>query len=515
MIDQILQSIVRLLRGRTAGETKEREEAQCRPAPAGGSSGPDEKKETEKSLKYYSRTDDFVFEFRDGKAAVKKYKGISVNVEIPPRTPGGTIVTEIEEKAFSKCVNLRRLKIPDSIEAVYPEHFDSCPVLKSLAVSENHPFLSAADGVLFTRDKRKLLIYPPGKTGPYSIPDKVVSIGERAFSGCSGLTEVTVPGSVTGIGKNAFLGCSNLAGFTIADGASLDLNVLEAFGCPVRSQQSVQDPSLISVDGVLFTGDKKNLLMCPPGKEGRYCIPAGVTGIGPYAFWNCARLTEVVLPDGVVTVGEDVFSGCRSLERITIPGSVTGMESRALYDPGRLIVTLPAHSRAEEYCRRNGLRYRYPGEERVRSLQDDDPEAYAESVFRMMEVYDEIVAGEFPVFMSACFMRMAREEEDTGEPCLYLMDHDLIIPEKEIGEPCPDMEKRIEAFFAAMGEDISSFPIDKTELLEKCSAVNAAVYELPEKYRTKYIRSWCIGDVLLIRACDLWYCLEFDWSYLD
>ncbi len=43
-----------------------------------------------------------------------------------------------------------------------------------------------------------------------TIPDSVTSIGERAFSGCSGLTSVTISDSVTEIDKGAFVGCDNL-----------------------------------------------------------------------------------------------------------------------------------------------------------------------------------------------------------------------------------------------------------------------------------------------------------------
>ena len=38
----------------------------------------------------------------------------------------------------------------------------------------------------------------------------ITSIGESAFLGCRGMTELTLPNSVTSIGGNAFEGCNGL-----------------------------------------------------------------------------------------------------------------------------------------------------------------------------------------------------------------------------------------------------------------------------------------------------------------
>ena len=75
----------------------------------------------------------------------------------------------------------------------------------------NKYFSSDEDGVLFNKDKTKLLQCPIYITGEeYVIPDGVTEIGTRAFWYCEDLESVTIPGSVTTIGVSAFEGCTAL-----------------------------------------------------------------------------------------------------------------------------------------------------------------------------------------------------------------------------------------------------------------------------------------------------------------
>ena len=119
-------------------------------------------------------------------------------------------VTSIGWSAFSGCSGLTTVTIPGSVEIVGVRAFSGCSGLTSIEVDALNPNYSSLDGVLFDKDRTRLIHYPEGKAGDYFIPGSVTEIGDYAFSGCSGLTTVTIPGSVTKIGWCSFLSISNV-----------------------------------------------------------------------------------------------------------------------------------------------------------------------------------------------------------------------------------------------------------------------------------------------------------------
>lgn len=68
------------------------------------------------------------------------------------------------------------------------------------------------------------------------------------------------------------------------------------------------------------------------GRGGNVTIPAGVTSIGDYAFWNCASLTGVTIPEGMTSVGEGAFSHCESLTSVTVPNPSASVGFGAFQD---------------------------------------------------------------------------------------------------------------------------------------------------------------------------------------
>jgi len=138
----------------------------------------------------------------------------------------------------------------------------------------------------------------------------VTSIGDNAFSGCAGLTSVTIPAGVTSIGgEGPFAACANLSAITV----------------------DAANRAYSSEDGVLFNKTKTTLVQYPAGHSGvSYIIPPRVTSVGACAFYHCESLTSVTIPeDSVTSIGQRAFEGCAGLTSVTIPGSVTDIGTQA------------------------------------------------------------------------------------------------------------------------------------------------------------------------------------------
>ncbi len=87
--------------------------------------------------------------------------------------------------------------------------------VEEIIVDEENEHFSSLNGVLFNKDKTKLIKFPPFKEGEYAIPEGVKELDARAFARSLNVTKVVIPEGVTEIKSGTFSQCRNLESVTI------------------------------------------------------------------------------------------------------------------------------------------------------------------------------------------------------------------------------------------------------------------------------------------------------------
>ena len=160
-----------------------------------------------------------------------------------------------------------------------------------------------------------------------TIPNSVTSIGAYAFKGCTGLTSITIPNSVTSIGDCAFEGCTGLTSITIPNSVT-SIGYKAFYNCTSLTNITIPN-SVTSIGNYAFYGCNNLTSLA---------IPNGVTSIGDYAFYGCKNLTSLAIPNGVKSINSNTFSNCLSLKFVIIPKSVNYINSTAFYNSNTGVV---------------------------------------------------------------------------------------------------------------------------------------------------------------------------------
>lgn len=187
---------------------------------------------------------------------------------------------------FGKRINLLHQMIDDTNVVSYEAPAES-------------KYFSAIDGILYSKDRKKLIKCPGGKTGDIIIPEGVESINDYAFS-MAKISSVSFPDSMHYIGRNAFL--------------YSDVNRID-FG-----------------HGIAYIGGHEGMVFSGCDNLTEVEVPSNVIRLGDGCFRNCTNLKKVTLHDGLQSIGEAAFLGCENLKELSIPGTVVRLGNESLLD---------------------------------------------------------------------------------------------------------------------------------------------------------------------------------------
>ena len=259
--------------------------------------------------------------------------------------------------------------IPESVTEEGFLMFYNCKYLENITVDPKNDHFSSENGVLFNKDKTKLLSYPIGNPRKeYTVPSGVAYIGGNAFSYCSNLTSVTLSEGVEAIYDDAFSNCSNLTNITMPNSLKYICHQVFIFCKNLtnvtipKNVESIDSDEVfrecsgltnITVDpeneyfssenGVLFNKDKSDLLYYPAANSRRkYTIPDSVNRISGYAFqysnfssitipnsveyidgyaFMDSNITRIIIPDSVKSIYDSAFMSCTNLKEVYYTGS--------------------------------------------------------------------------------------------------------------------------------------------------------------------------------------------------
>lgn len=195
----------------------------------------------------------------------------------------------------------------------------------------------------------------PETVGSLTVPEAlngipVTAIGDKAFSQCYYLTDVTLPEGITHIGDFAFEDCTDIETLTIP-GTVTSMGCNPFIGTTIHLQLAGSNTALEQQGAFLLDRETKRLICCQSSPEGteeapaplviptgtreigdyafsrsdavQVVLPTGVTKIGRCAFQRCLNLVSVTLPEGVEEIGDHAFQRCSKLEEVNLPDSVT------------------------------------------------------------------------------------------------------------------------------------------------------------------------------------------------
>jgi len=267
--------------------------------------------------------------------------------------------------------DLTDIFIPASVKHIAPEAF---AFNKRIEVDPANPYFCSENGILFNKDKTKLVAYPAlnNITNTYIIPATVSVIGDYAFYASNYLTTITLPNAIDSIGNYAFANCSVLTDInlpatlkSLGEGAFKDAYSLSTITLPgslTKIEKNtfencgliniVFPPTLTAIESAAFRECRKlktiDLLSTAIKTIGNQAfstcsaltqvtLPNSLTSVSDSLFSNCSLLLEVNIPDAVKNIGQLVFIGCDGLKQVSIGNSIESIANNAFLDAYNII----------------------------------------------------------------------------------------------------------------------------------------------------------------------------------
>ncbi len=231
----------------------------------------------------------------------------------------------IYDDAFSNCANLQNVVIGENVKSFGNNVFYGCRSLSSITISADSftYFPGIFSGSSYTGSTSISSSYYGYSYLPKTLHTVIISggthIADSAFNNMTLLNKITLPASIKSIGENAFQGCTGLSNVYYEGDVTawLGIEFANETSNPLSAYYySYQYGGYFYIEGEQVTD---------------LVIPEGVTTIGDYAFKGCKSISKITIPKSVTHIGKYAFANCPNVYSVTFDGCSAVVDTYAFY----------------------------------------------------------------------------------------------------------------------------------------------------------------------------------------
>lgn len=230
---------------------------------------------------------------------------------------------------FAKFTKIKKVVIPQSLTTFSVACYLPSSISEIEVTSGNKTF-SVNDNALYSDTK---LICCYSKATSYTPKDGTTEIYEYAFIRAPNITEVIFPDSVINTGEYLFAN-SKITKIKIGKNVKNINPRLLSYDFNGTIEIDSENPYYTYENGSLYNKDKTTLYAVFNKSITTYTLDENVLNIGSYAFYDCRKLSKIIMNNKVKNIENFIFMTCTELQEIELPSSIEKIENDGFSSEG-------------------------------------------------------------------------------------------------------------------------------------------------------------------------------------
>lgn len=234
----------------------------------------------------------------------------------------GTIIRTISKKTLSILIGFA-IAMPSA--AFDFESNSLCYRITSESARQAEVVMFSNDAALNSGYYNQASLSIPDTVEHNSVKYVVKAIADSAFHSAKFIKSIVIPASVTSVGNNAFNGCTGFTNVEFTKTPSRCVLGVNTTGETTKGLFYESYLESVTIGRNLIFPANASLTTSPFCDQGRLTeatIEEGVDTVYFYLFKDCKMLFKLKLPSTLKVIADGAFNGCSSIYNLTLPDNV-------------------------------------------------------------------------------------------------------------------------------------------------------------------------------------------------